>query len=435
MSTMTFGRVGLTAAYGGDDYSMHAPASWSQQGRTVTLQGLQRWDSPSTGWEDLVAWRDGLLGYDPSLNGGDEAVIPITVPDVGYLDGFYRVVNVAVDLPPGALGTAADPGFGAVPWSAVLERVGHSTVASHEALTVYAVRANSHSITAGNYLAAVPSTATWTFPREGTRSVGDTGKALAYYVTAGSTAGTISHRYDLDAYAAYVGSARIEWAPGGTHRPVTGRRSFGPDAGLRLANGLVRCSIVSISGGRALEVAWWDGTQWDPAGEFEVLQTTNALGGANPMEALVSSAVLRNSPEECTVRHSVEFGGLAGIRTALDVTVTRGSRWVQLTAHNSPSVVWKLQAQSAFAAASTSITGGLARTSNLNGNRWILAGPAATVKDTTLGAVTNAAASSSASFGIGCEIGGTSATGYDDSASQIDEYYRVVSETVRVQDF
>jgi hypothetical protein len=45
------------------------------------------------------------------------------------------------------------------------------------------------------------------------------------------------------------------------------------------------------------------------------------------------------------------------------------------------------------------------------------------------------AASTSAVFGIGCEVGGSGATGYDDAASQIDEYYRPVSETARVQDF
>jgi hypothetical protein len=108
---------------------------------------------------------------------------------------------------------------------------------------------------------------------------------------------------------------------------------------------------------------------------------------------------------------------------------------VQCHVSNGSSVTWKLQTQTSFNAASTSITGGVARTSDLNGNRWILTGPTATTKDTTNGAVTNAAASRAATFGIGCEVGGSAATGFDDSASQIDEFYRVVSETIRVQDF
>lgn len=436
MSTMTFGRVGLTTVYGGSDYSMRAPSQFDAQGRTVSLSGVQL---PATfdddGWWDLIAWREAMLGHDPA-SGGDEPVIPVTVPDVAFFDGFYRVLGVSVGLPPGSLGTSSELGYMAVPWSASLERVAHSTIASQESLSVYGLRTNSHSITSADYMVAIPSTAvTWSFPRSGTRSVGDTGKSVAINIVSAGTSGTISHRYQVDPYHHYVGSGRIEWQPGTSWRAVTGRRSFTDVDKVRLSNGLVRVNTVSVSGGKALSVEWWDGTQWDSAVQFEPRQTTNSLGSDNPLESVQAASIVSNRPEEVTVRYVVEFGGLMGERCTMDVSLRRGSRWVEIFVQAGSSVQWRLQTHSTFNAASTSITGGVRRTSDLNGSRWILAGPTATVKDTTNGAVDTTAAATSVSFGIGCEVGGSGASGQDTAANQIDEFYRPVSETVRVQDF
>jgi hypothetical protein len=436
MSTMSFGRIGLAAAYGGDDYAMAAPLSWDSSGSTLTLSGLQTAPTTDAGWYDIVQWRDAMLGYDPTLNGGDEPVIPLTLPNLedDNLDGFYRVRSVSVGLPPGSLGTWEAPGYLAIPWSATLERVGHFKSSNNESLMVYGLRANLHGITTSDRLVAVPSGSLWSMARTGTRSTADPGTSLAYELVSTGASGTFSHRYQAGEFGHYVGAARIE-AQGYEWRPMPGRRSFSNAGFVRLSNGLVRVKAGPVGGsGYGLAVEWWSGSGWLAPVTFEVMQTTNGLGGASAMEKMWTCSVIRNAPEECTLRFPLVFGGLGAMGT-LDVSTRRGSRWLDVHAQSESSVTWRLRAATGTAAASTAITGGVRRTSDLAGSRWILTGPRATTNDTTNGAVTTAAAATSATFGIGCEIGGSGASGQDTAANQIEEFYHLVHETVRVQDF
>jgi len=153
MSQMTFGRIGVAVANGGTGYVMQPPTRWSQSGADVALSGVQRSASISTEERaKLLAWRDAMLGYDPSINQGDEPVVSVTVADVSQVNGWYKVRQVSVDTEPGSIGTAGSPGFLWLRWSVSLEALDQTVQPLFESSVVNGVRPNSQGVvSAGSY--------------------------------------------------------------------------------------------------------------------------------------------------------------------------------------------------------------------------------------------------------------------------------------------
>jgi len=99
MSTFTIGRIGVDVANGGDGATLNHPFEWSQSGRQVNLQGIQKQSSDNT-----ATWLvEQILGLDPS-NNPDEEWVPITSATVPELNGYFRIVSADATLPQGSLG-------------------------------------------------------------------------------------------------------------------------------------------------------------------------------------------------------------------------------------------------------------------------------------------------------------------------------------------
>jgi hypothetical protein len=331
-----------------------------------------------------------------------------------------------------------------IPWSLTLEQVKNYRQPRIELASSWGLLENDRTITTVNPVQAFPGQAAAILPAfdpntNGSRSVGDgSGNAVVYLrdsITSTATSGVGSFVVDPDSY--YVGGCRIEHDLGSsTYRHAVGRPDFpsvgitGSDSAvLRLNNGLVRATFTySNATVSQWVVEWWDGSQWDTSTEFAVVGF-----GQHGELALHSASILRNTAEQCTVRFrvlgaSVTIEGL----TQCDFTIHRGSRWVTVrpSGDYAPLTGWRIQFNTSVA--STSITGGIRRTSNNGGgNRELLASAANATADTTNGRLT-APSSTAEIFGVGVELGGSGATGENTAAEQMGEWFAPLSEVARV---
>jgi hypothetical protein len=413
--TITVGRIGVATADGGDGTTLEDPFSYEMEGRSLAISGVAR---NMTTDVQAVFRRDQFLG----LLGDDEPVVPVTSSAHPSLDGFYRVLSARADL-------RAATGKYRVDWALQLERATDWRQTRVEYPTAYGLRTNSHSITAYDVAVGVPGptvdyTPPFTTDSNTTRAVAEGSSVVLVYDLAATSAGTTGTGRLIIAPADYYhGCARVEFnTEGSTWRHAVGRISFPASGKLRLTNGAVRCTVTYGSSAVSdLSVEWWDGSAWDTATEF-YLEGVSVHGELT----YYSAAVLRNTAEAVTVRFTCIPASLGDGAVTVDFTVRRGMRWVYCYVQSLTASTWRLGLSSA--AGGTSITGGVRRTlNNGGGNREVLTGPTATTIDTGNTRVTTASASS-ASFGIGCEVAGSSAAGQSTAANQIDEYYAALDE-------
>jgi len=83
--------------------------------------------------------------------------------------------------------------------------------------------------------------------------------------------------------------------------------------------------------------------------------------------------------------------------------------------------------------AGTNVTGGIRVTSNdANGNRVVMAMAAAHTTDTATTSIQNTSTATSGNFGLGVELGGSSAAAGNQAAQLVDQYFGAVSWRQRV---
>lgn len=416
--TAQLGRVGLPAAAGGDGYALDEPVETTQSGRTLTLRGYQ-YDADL----GLLLWvRDQILGLGDAAQ---EPVIPVILDAYPELTGFYAVTGATADRVSG--GSAID-------WTVQLERPADWAVPKTEGAGILGLLTNAHGITTGDIMTAFP-------PEIDSVNVGY-GATLSNRGVSGDGGGTVpialntanattglgfSTWYQVAPVDYYTAGCRIEYdvLNDGTYRTVVGRKPVAA-AGtgrLRLSNGFVRCEWDTA--GTVLNVWWWDGSTWDGPTAFTV------IGSSAGNMLATGAAVLRNSAEEVAVRFTTPASnGLGYGVTTVDLTLRRGSRNVVGYVSSTVPRVWVL----AFAAstACTAITGGLRRTANnAGGNREILTSQNLTTATAGSGNIQGASAET-ALFCIGCEVGGSGASGQNTAAHQVAEFFQAVSENYRV---
>jgi hypothetical protein len=122
------------------------------------------------------------------------------------------------------------------------------------------------------------------------------------------------------------------------------------------------------------------GSAYDTAKTFKI----NGAATAGDVNGFHHMAVLRNGPEATTVRLGLKNPG--GQTANADVTIRRGSRWVQVLITSAIVDTWGIKRASNEAA--TAITAGIRATSNdASGNRFLLAIPVGTTNDLVTGGV------------------------------------------------
>ena len=432
--SLTVGRIGVSTSEGGDGFTFDGPETFTQQGRQVTVTGhIYDITRPAAVWRAKQ-----ILG----LLDGDEPTVPCTFSDAPDLDGYYTVADATCDYR--MIGSSSLNAL--VPWSITLEQVDDFRQPRLELAASYGLLDNARSITTYTSLQGFPGDsvvylAAFDPDENGTRLVGDgSGNGVSWLsdtTTAAATSGVGAFVVPPANY--YVGGCRVEHDLGSsTYRHAVGRPDF-PSAGvtgsnsgvLRLQNGLVRATFTySNATVSQWVVEWWDGSQWDASTEFAV------VGFGNHGElALHSATILRNTAEMCSVRFRV-LGASAGTEglTQCDFTIRRGLRWVWVRPAGdlAPASGWRIQFNTSVA--STSITGGIRRTSNnAGGNRELLASAANATADTTNGRLT-ASSSTTELFGVGCEVGGSGASAATRAAAaeQMEEFFAAFSESARV---
>jgi hypothetical protein len=425
--TCTLGRIGVTAANGGDgllvlkephDITVTGDGAMSIAGTHV---------SSTANIQELMWVRDMVTAL---ADRGGEPVIPCTFSSFEHLDGYYRVTGAGADRTPGA-----------TTWHVDLERIQDYRNPKVEIHTLCGIVTNSHGATTGNIWVGNPGgTASYyhgfglglasTTVSNGdgpftqtTWSASESQAALAGFVP------FVQHLY-VPAANWYKGGCRIEYdvqfdpfsSPG--YLGVVGRRAFPSTdiAGrIRMSNGLVRVLPDTVG---SVDTYWWDGAAWDGPYRWDALHSATTLNFA-------SGSILRNTPEECAIRLASNVPGDTLGPVYLDLSIRRGSRNVigyLIGAGYQSNFQFSVTPNPTYAA--TSITGGVRRTANdANGNRTFLVSNNGTTISTANGSVAQASAGSLFLFAIGNEVGGSGATGLNVAAEQAAQFWMGTSES------
>lgn len=227
----------------------------------------------------------------------------------------------------------------------------------------------------------------------------------------------------------YVGASTIKI--GTVLEPVVGAQIISSPNAWELSNGLVRVRPADTAA--RLSIAWADGVTgvYETAKTFELAGIEPfdlALQRAGRINSISSLTILRNSPEVCSIRLGcgVEMGITWGT-LYVDLTLRRGDYLVRGRITSFRQEKWR--ARRGTAEAATSLSGGLRATADdVDGNRYLLASPTLLVKDLVQGSIAASVAAYNFDFGIGMEVGGSTATLADTAASVIAEYFGGQSE-------
>lgn len=372
----TLGKVGLATASGGDGLEL-ACDNFEAEGDQVTCGGvISGDDSP-----DLRALVAQVRGYGPDNT--DEPVIPVTWAVDPYVDGYYRMLNTKVSTEITGRLSASATGL-AWRWAAELRRVPGWQSPKIEVAYSAALRTNSHTVVIGDTkpIIGIPGGAdSYTADRAvsvGTQAV-STGNVLAIYPTSFSAAITAGIDYRCAAGSFYQAGVKVEYTAdsGSTWRTVVGRQMPNDADAWRMTNDWVRVSNVSGN----LRAEFHDGTSWEST-DFVVGVGLNP-SGATLLDDWVTSTVVRNSPEACSVSMAQPTGSYAGASVTL--TLLRGQPIIYGFVTGPTSVGSQTYAIYRTASeAGASITGGIeANAADANGNKYFMMSPSAITKDTT----------------------------------------------------
>lgn len=398
--TVTAGRLQLRETYGAD-----SKINGSTGASSVDLAGQESYPPLTRAeWqvrrEDLVA----LVGR----------FVPVTFTNMSDYDGYYVVADVDSDAEDWtrAAAPAGSGQGGRFNWRLRLELVGPAGAVDIESRITAPGRANDFS-QAGER---------WHAP-----SVG----AFAYTTPAGLPSGSVARLSEdgsLTVYRGVPSTASIRWAAAladyrkgrcrveldSIERTGTGWRIATPGSGWLLSNALIR---VAPHASGTISIATYGAGTWSTAKIWDVNR-----GGVTFVPDAAS--VIRNDFEAATVR-------LADTRSPgrnlLDLTLRRGSRFVECYLQTDSSATLAVQRDTAEAG--TAGTGYVAATANDgDGHRYIVGSARTHTALTTQGGIEKAAVTAF-DFYLGHVVAGGSAVSGDQAAQLQDQYIGAMAET------
>lgn len=384
----------------------------------------------SVGVDAYNAMRQQVLGL---ANNYDEPVVPIVWSSDTQYEGFYRVTDVSLDVSEyGYLKRYSHD------CQITAERVGGYSNPYFEVTTQSIVRTNAFAFTTPSGVVATlldttiaegdlrPSLTTLTPVTRKT----STGASIYCYVSAAPVALTQFRTFTLP-NSFYVGACRIEVLYGSTWCQVVGR-AIPLNRVWRLSNDIVRLTAQNGATPGTIEI--WDNvaSAWEATNisHYELTLGNPGIGGSstttNP-----TVTVLRNSPEQCTVRVS-GYLAIGSGQAGFDITYTvqRGAHFVEASWTYAPSLM-RLGVQFSSVTACSSLTGGVRATSNdAAGNRVVFAmasGTNAIAVDLTNGRIRPLSSQTSASMMIGVELNGSSAITNNTADDLISQFFGLAS--------
>lgn len=393
LSTVTIGRLGaLFDTYSAEE-SLAGELQLTAQASPETLTAAQ-----------VEATYDDLLGLDGAL-------VPVTFADKAFLSGYYTVSGV--DLShwsyPGLVGLRRV----VLTAKLTLRRVGYAgTVDLESRLSGAQTRVNAHSLTGERWHAA-PAGHTAYFTSTGTPStLSVTGAEGALTIYRALTVGQHPRwACPLASYGAY--RVRLLDATG---RERTGVTLALPTTGWEVHNSLVRLRVDS--GG--LKIASHDGTQWE--------EKTYTVTVGSVLGTPTAVSVVRNEYHAVTVR--CLWSSSPG-RTAIDLTIRRGSRLVEGYVNTQPSASIVITQAAAEATSAPGSAGYIVATANdAAGNTYMIGSAGAFTANTGNRTITKTSATSM-DFVAGQVVGGTAAPSGDQATNLMARYLGVTAEKVR----
>lgn|GEM_PF-2585106 len=409
--TLTIGRAGTDVALGD-------PATVNTSGDRLRLTGFFKTSSLA----NAKALRQQLVGH---VDNPDEPVVPVTSTLDSTIDGFYRVLNVAVDLDV----AGNDYNNFRFPYAVDLERAGGTNAVGQAMVNlVGATRTNSHGITTTDQAIVGGGTAAGAAQ---SLDVGLTGFGLTRVATPSNIlVADFSGVLPAQAVINHTPSTWYTHAPkievgSGTKRVVVGKDIENLPQAWQMSNGLIR---VSCASGSVLTVEAWDGSAWTTGKSYQ-LKTINSIAAYVAVDTWTGIQVLRNGVDRCTVKLIGRVNYNSGVYLAVSATVSlrRAQRVVEI--HGTSGVgygaSWGISMTGAEAA--TSITGGVRATSNdAGGDRFVIAAPSGT-KVLTSG---SAGFTGINDFGVGLAIDGSSAVSPETTDDICLQFFGAVDETI-----
>ncbi len=345
-------------------------------------------------------------------------IVPITWTGDTSIDAFYRLVSASFDVQ-----ALHDRGF--IRFTVNADRAGSEGDLMFRSKLVGLALANDHGITDAE-------SAPFHAPPRGGYGY-NPGSSVPSFVTRTGSDGAIQVYEDVDfdvdpwwsvsAANFYAGGAQIEF--GSTLFTRSGVTTENLPDDWRISNELIRVSPNGSAG--RLDVAHHDGTQWETAKVWRIQSGGADVGQWNAVR------ILRNTPEECSVRLTRDVS--AGGELTLDLSVRRGSRFVTGYLSRHAAATLKVVLATAEAGATVTPSGassavGIDRTSNDgDGNRYIVGSARSFVNDLTNGGLSKAS-TTTLDFFIGSEIDGSSAAAGDTSADLCLQYLGNLAEHV-----
>jgi hypothetical protein len=398
---VTIGRLTLR-----ETFDMSANINAGSDRRSLVLSGEESYP-PLTTVAEVQRRNEDILGLNNRL-------VPIRFGTKSDHDGWYWITDVNTQ-PRNYQGSE----LVAFSWGINAERVGPENAVDLESRLTGISRINDHGLT-------------------GERWHAPAGGAYAYYTGLTQPSGSVSRSSSdgvaVTAWRSVPASTNPRWAVslanygngrarikvGGTER-VAETIVVGASAWV-LENGLVSASMAGPAASATLNVANWDGSVWDSTAWNIALGASSGTG----ITSFDAATVLRNDYEVCTIRLVKDRN--PG-RTLLDLTLRRGSRFVEGYLQNDASNLLAVYLKTAQSSTATASTGYVVATSNDAQGNKVLVGSARSFSGMTAQGGLNKAASVKLDFYIGAVVGGSGAAAGDAAAVLNSHYLTSMSET------
>ena len=367
--------------------------------QAITVSGQDIWPIPGITAADVAARQDDLL----SLLG---KMVPIVFERKTEHNGYYWITGVDTTKLVWVNEAAAGG------WTFTAQLIGPDNSVDVESRLATPVRANDFALTGTR----------WHAPPIG---------HFAYHTGTTTPSGTVVRTGESGAHTVYLGvpavnprwgcavanynAGRVRLLSGSIER--VGENISLPATGWTLYNGLLR--ITPLTSGGQLLIESHDGTQW------EGKQWHIAKGGATTSLGTFDAAtVLRNDPEVIVLRL---LRNASPGRTYVDLTLRRGSRFVEVYIQTSTSTTLGayLNTNEAF----TNGTGVNTATANDGAGNKAVVGSARTYTANANGGLSKAAVTAM-DLWIGSVVGGTGAAAGDAANDLRDQYIATPSESI-----
>lgn len=394
---LKIGRIALRETYAVTDQ-----VNASSGERTLTIRGTETY--PGISYAELHARREDLMGIRGELVG-------VSFSAKSAFDGFYEVRDLGAIV----RDWKATEEAAGLDWNATLSLIGPANAVDIESRLTGIARLNDFSVVGERWHAPAAGALGYftgaTNPSSSVDRIAEDGSVLR--VRRGLPSG-IDPRWSVSSVAAYL-AGRVRFLAGGIER--YGVRVNVLPTGWEVINGLVRVRL-SATASATLDVDAWDGSwqvkAWDIAVSGDVITPAEILG----------VTVIRNDNEMVSLRlFSVDaaFG-----RTYLDLSLRRGSRFVECYLQVPAAAT--LKAQLHTLEASTKTSGYVAANANDgDGNKsWSCSAKSFTLA--TNGGVEKAA-TTTLDFAIGVVLNGTGAVAGDAAAVLYDQYIGALPES------